>query len=141
LIDIYVLGVHGDSQVVAWSDATISGIPIRKALPLTNLNFDEISDECKDRLRTIFHAKGFTQLGIGSVICSICSSVLSDKRNVRPVSHFQPEWGCCFSLPIVLGRAGVIKKVEVPLNSDEKAALDESIRELKAAIERIKDDR
>ncbi|GLI72317.1 hypothetical protein PoHVEF18_000487 [Penicillium ochrochloron] len=114
-IDLYVVGVHGDSQVVAWSDATIAGIPINESLPLSTLSRDELSN-------------------------SICSSILSDKRNVRPISHFQPEWGCCFSLPVVLGRAGVIKKIQMPLDNDERAALDESVKDLRTKFERINED-
>jgi len=140
-IDLYVVGVHGDSQVPAWSDATISGVPIDKALPLNGLNYGEISNECKKRSQAIVHAKGSTPLGIGSVVSSICSSILSDKRNVRPISYFQSEWGCCFSLPVVLGRAGIIKKIELPLNRDERTALDESIKELMSTIEMINGNR
>ncbi|CEO60966.1 hypothetical protein PMG11_05398 [Penicillium brasilianum] len=139
-IDLYVVGVHGDSQVVAWSDATIAGIPINKSLPLGTLSRDELSSECKNRSRIIIQEKGSTPLGIGSIIYSICSSILSDKRNVRPISHFQPEWGCCFSLPVVLGRAGIIKKIEMPLSNDERAALDESVKDLRNKFERINED-
>ncbi|OKP08049.1 L-lactate dehydrogenase A [Penicillium subrubescens] len=70
----------------------------------------------------------------------ICSSILSDKRNVRPISHFQPEWGCCVSLPVVLGRAGIIKKIQMPLNNEERAALDESVKDLRTKFERINED-
>jgi L-lactate dehydrogenase len=134
------VGVHGDSQVVAWSDATIAGIPINESLPLSTFNRDELSSECKNRSRIIIQEKGSTPLGIGFIIYSICSSILSDKRNVRPISHFQPEWGCCVSLPVVLGRAGIIKKIQMPLNNEERAALDESVKDLRTKFERINED-
>ena len=134
------MGVHGDSQVVAWSDATIGGIPLDKSLSLNKfLDREELSNECRNRSQRIMFAKGATPLGIGSVICSICSSILLDKRNIRPISHFQPEWGCCFSLPVVLGRAGIMRTIEMPMDTRERVALHESVRELMATIEKIKE--
>lgn len=134
-IDIHVLGVHGDPQVVAWSVATIGGVPIDKSLPPNTLNRAELSDECKNRSRSIVRAKGATPFGIGSIVSSICSSILLDKRNVRPVSHFQPKFGCCFSLPSVIGRKGVASTISVPLDSDEEADMAKSVKELKENLD------
>ncbi|KAH7131030.1 lactate dehydrogenase/glycoside hydrolase [Dactylonectria macrodidyma] len=134
-IDIHVLGVHGDPQVVAWSAATIGGIPIDKSLLPNTLNRAELSDECKNRSRSIVRAKGATPFGIGSIVSSMCSSILLDKRNVRPVSHFQPKFGCCFSLPSVLGRKGVVSTISVSLDSDEEADMAKSVKELKESID------
>ncbi|KAJ1715697.1 hypothetical protein NYO67_2130 [Aspergillus flavus] len=44
-IDIYTLGVHGDSQVVAWSIATIGGIPIDEVLPPDTLDRGNLEKE------------------------------------------------------------------------------------------------
>lgn len=132
--------MHGDSQVVAWSTATIGGVPIDKLLPPNTFNHAELANECKHRSRSIIRAKGATPFGIGSIVSSISSSILFDKRNVRPISHFQPEFGCCFSLPVVLGRKGIIRTIQMPLNSDEKADITESARTLRGTIERINED-
>lgn len=139
-IDISVLGVQGASQVVAWSTAMIGGIHIDKSLTRDDI-FDrkELADECKYRSQRIIRAKGSIPLGIGSIVCSICSSILFDKRRVRPVSHFQADFGCCFSLPVVLGRKGVIRTLQVPLDSNEMADLNKSADELRAAIEKVKE--
>lgn len=134
------MGVHGDSQVVPWSNAIIGGVPIQKLIPLNTLDYGKLIKECKTRTQQIVLAKGTTPLGIGSVVSNICSSILSDKRSVCPISHFQPEWGCCFSLPVVLGRAGIIKTVQMPMNSDERAALDESVKALKGTMEKVHED-
>jgi len=135
-----VLGVHGDSQVVAWSGATIGGVPIDKALPPNTFNQAELANECKYRSQSIIHAKGSTPFGIGSIVSSICSSILLDKRNVRPISHFQPEFGCCFSMPVVLGRKGIIRTIQMPLNSDEEADIAKSVKRLRSTIEQINED-
>ncbi|KAH6645636.1 lactate dehydrogenase/glycoside hydrolase [Truncatella angustata] len=139
-IDVYVLGVHGDSQVVAWSTATIGGVPIDKShLPKDLINRVQLADECKYRSQSIIRAKGATPFGIGSIVSSICSSILLDKRNVRPISHFQPEFGCCFSLPVVLGRKGIISTIQMPLDSDEEAEIAESARTVRSLMDRVRE--
>jgi L-lactate dehydrogenase len=134
------LGVHGDCQVVAWSSATINGIPLDKVLSSDGFGHDELAQECKERAENIFYAKGATPFGIGSVVASICASILFDKGDVRLISHFQPEFGCCFSLPVILGRRGIIKTIKMPLESDENAAIARSAQRLKSTMERIDKD-
>lgn len=96
--------------------------------------------KCKEEARRLIEAKGSTPFGIGSVISSICSSILFDKRTVRPISHWQPEFGCSFSLPVVLGRNGIERTLQVPLSNDETAALIESAKELSMTLKRVNDD-
>lgn len=136
-IQLSVLGVHGDCQVAAWSSATINGIPLDKVLSPDSFGRDELAQECKKRAENIFYAKGATPFGIGSVVASICASILLDKGEIRPISHFQPEYGCCFSLPVILGRKGIVKTIKMPLASDENAAIAKSAQRLKSTMERV----
>ncbi|KKK22771.1 hypothetical protein ARAM_003911 [Aspergillus rambellii] len=138
-IDLYAVGIHGEQQVPAWSTATVAGVPLDQALPATAYNRSEIVNECKHRSQSIIKAKGAMPLGIGSIVCSICSSILLDKHNVRPVSHFQQEYGCCFSLPVVLGRRGIVQTIQMPLSADEKAHIAESATTLKGTLDRVKE--
>jgi L-lactate dehydrogenase len=134
-IDVYVLGEHGDSQFVAWSTATIGGVPIDQALPEGVVDRKAIADRCKNKALRIIDAKGATSFGIGSVVSSICSSILFDKRDVRPISHYHPDFNCCLSLPAVLGRKGAVRTIPTPLSPGEKDALKESASSLKGVIE------
>jgi L-lactate dehydrogenase len=136
------LGIHGDAQVAVWSTATISGVPLDKAaLPCMATEADKASlaRECRNRSRSIVAAKGATPFGIGSIVSSICTSILQDRRNVRPVSHFQPEFGCYFSLPVVLGRTGVVQRVPAGLSAREQEAIVESAQELKSTLNRVQE--
>jgi L-lactate dehydrogenase len=133
-----VLGAHGDSQVPAWSSATINGIPAYTVLPPDSFRHDELAQEFKKRAESIFYAKGATSFGIGSVVASICASILSDSGDVRPISHFQPDFGCCFSLPVILGRNGIVKTIKVPHEAGEDAAIAKSAETLRGALGRIK---
>lgn len=138
-IDSYVLGEHGESQFVAWSIATIGGIPIDKALPPTAVDRAALAARCARKAADIIAAKGATAFGIGSVVASICSSILLDKHNVRPISHFSEKLGCCLSLPVVLGRKGVVRAIPVPLSTEEDAALEKSAAGLREVIAGVKE--
>lgn len=135
-IDAYVLGEHGDSQFVAWSLATVGGVPIAQALPEARINRAEIAEKTRRKAQFIIEAKGATAYGIGSVVGAICGSILFDTLNVRPISHFVEELGCCLSLPVILGRRGVVGRVEMPLNEKEKEFLEQSAEELRGVIGR-----
>ncbi|KAF5268067.1 hypothetical protein BFJ63_vAg10872 [Fusarium oxysporum f. sp. narcissi] len=136
-IDIHVLGVHGNSQVVAWSAATVAGVPINTSIPPNILDRVELADECKHWSQSIIRAKGSTPFGLGSIVSSLCASIFLDKRNVRPVSHFQPDFGCYFSLPAVIGKKGVMSTIQMTLDSDEEAHIAKSAKELSETIDWI----
>jgi L-lactate dehydrogenase len=135
---VFVLGVQGESQVTAWSAATIGGVPINKFLAKEDMiNRCELSSECQHRSQSIVRAKGAAPFGIGSVVFSICSAVILDKGTVHPVSHYQPSFGCCFSLPVVLGRGGIQRKVQMSLDFDEDAQITDSATVLKRLIDQV----
>ena len=137
---MYVLGVEGDAQVVTWSAATIGSMPFRDINPSAeSLARAELEHACRNRSKEIIRAKGSCPFGLGSVVCSICSSILLDKRNVRPISHFQPEFGCCFSMPAVLGRTGITRTIKPPMSSEEEAGITESAKALRHTIDRLQE--
>ncbi len=135
-----MVGVHGESQVVAWSAATVAGAPIDQSHALSPSDCAGLSDECERKSKFMYRTKGSTPFGIGSVICAICTSILSDKRDVHPISHFQSECGCCFSMPVILGRSGIMKKMQMRLSSDERAALENSVQALAAFFKTISEE-
>ncbi|CBF70728.1 protein ldhA [Aspergillus nidulans FGSC A4] len=136
-LDLYVLGTHGDSAVAAWSCAAVGGVPLKDALGLEKRVEESLVEECKHRSQSIVRAKGATTFGIGSIVCSICASVLLDRHNVRPVSHYQPQHGCCFSLPAVLGRKGIVQTFPVPLSAAEQEGIAQSVGALKSTLNRV----
>lgn len=122
-VDAYVLGEHGESQFVAWSLASIGGIPLSQFLSDTSIDKEAIAEETKNKAAAIIENKGVTNYGIGAVAASICRSVLSDERIVRSVSHWQEGLGVCLSMPAVIGREGIVRTVEVELSEGEKVKL------------------
>lgn len=136
-IDVYVVGVHGDSEVAAWNAASIGGVPVDKTL-LPEAMSAEVEQQCREHCQSIVSTKGSTPFGMGSVVASICSSIVLDKRNVKAVSYFQPEFGCCFSLPVVLGREGIVRTVQMPLSDEEKARIAGAAARVEAQMDRIR---
>ncbi|KAG9788795.1 hypothetical protein HRR83_008670 [Exophiala dermatitidis] len=134
-IDAYVLGEHGETQMVAWSCVTIGAVPLDQCLP-PNVTLDRkaIARETKDKAAKIIEAKGATAYGIAALSASICKSILFDQRNVRPISHWVDELGCCLSLPVVLGRRGIVRSLNMPLAQEERDLLIQSADALKQII-------
>ncbi|KAJ5619343.1 hypothetical protein N7510_003327 [Penicillium lagena] len=136
-INLPILGIHGNSQVVAWSAAIVDDTSLDEALSSAALNRDEVLNECESRKQKMIRGKGKMSLGIGSLVARICQAIISDNGSVCNISHFQPNWGCCFSLPAVLGKAGIVKTFEMPLNSSELRFLEVSARDLKDRLATI----
>jgi L-lactate dehydrogenase len=135
-IDAYVLGEHGESQFVAWSLASIGGVPLSEALPSSaSIDKEAVAEETKNKATSIIENKGATNYGIGGVAASICKSILFDQRNIRPVSHYQDDLDVCLSVPAVLGRKGVVRTVKMPLSKEERGKLEESAKALREVID------
>jgi len=135
-IDAYVLGEHGESQVTAWSGVTIGGVPLEQVISAQDIDRDAIATQTKDKAATISDAKGATNYGVGGVAMSICKSLLYDEKIIRPVSHYVEEYGCCLSMPAVIGRKGILRTIKMPLNEEEKQAVEKSA---KSMLDIIKD--
>lgn len=134
-IDAFVIGEHGESQVVAWSNASIAGIPLHLFPATKSLDREAIATETRQKASALIDSKGSTEFGIGSVTMSICKSILFDQRNVRPVSVYDEELKVCLSKPVILGRKGIEEVLEFPLNDEEQKALKESAKSLREVIE------
>jgi L-lactate dehydrogenase len=99
-----------------------------------------MAETCKNAAATIIQGKGATSFGIGAVVSSICSSILFDKDNVRPISHWVPSLGCCLSLPVVLGRRGAARVLPITLSEGEQKALENSANTLRQVITSVRED-
>ncbi|MBZ9712269.1 lactate/malate family dehydrogenase [Deinococcus multiflagellatus] len=139
----YVLGEHGDSAVVAWSTATVAGLPVAdfmaaRGLPWTPEIRTQIEADTRGAAGQIIAGKRATYYGIGAALARIAERILDDRRAVLTVSAPTPEFGTSLSLPRVLGRAGVLDTIVPALTEEERAALGRSadiLREAGASLE------
>lgn len=107
-------------------------MPLDAVLPQATANRSELGHKIKQEGQRIVKGKGAITFGIASVIVSICSGILLDQRTTCPVSHYRPEMGCCLSLPVVLGRSGILETISIPLDREERTRLEATGKELRA---------
>ncbi len=131
----YVIGEHGDSEVPVWSLANIAGVRLTDYCVICQQDCDgiprdEIFHQVRDAAYEVIQRKGATQFAIGLSVSSIVESILRNQKSVLPVSSLmQGQYGLenvCLSLPTVIGRAGVIEVLELPLEESELTGLQRS---------------
>ena len=89
-VHAYVIGEHGDSEVLTWSLATIGGMPLDEFARLRGIDLSEsVRKEIDDKVRgaayTIISGKNATYYGIGSALARIVDVILHDQRSVMTV--------------------------------------------------------
>ena len=90
-------------------------------------DFAELLRDVRRAAPEIIERKGFTSVAIASCVARICEAVLRDEHSVLPVSTLTTgQYGIrdvYLSLPCVIGRGGVERVVEIPLDAEELAGL------------------
>ena len=94
----------------------------------------EIARITEHKAYEIIKHKGFTSYGVAAITTTICESIIFDHRLVLPLSNWQEEWGCSLSLPVVLGRGGIISSIQFKLDDEERSLIEKSAANLKAVI-------
>jgi L-lactate dehydrogenase len=131
-VEAQVVGEHGTSQVFLWSSARVAGEPV------TGVPRESVEEEVRFANIAIIEGIGASQYGIGMVCARIAEIVLRDERAVIPVGSFNPVYGVTFSLPSVVGRAGVERILEPAMSKEEMQALQRSADTLRSAVKRTR---
>ncbi|MCY3410816.1 MAG: malate dehydrogenase [Candidatus Heimdallarchaeota archaeon] len=137
-----VLGGHGDSMVPLVRYTSVGGVPLTEFLPQDKI--DAIVQRTKvgggeivKLLKTgsAYYAPGFA-------VAEMCEAILKDQKRVLPViAYFNGEYGfkdIFAGAPVILGKGGVEKILEVQLDDTEKEAYKVSLEHVKAGIEEAK---
>jgi L-lactate dehydrogenase len=136
----YVLGEHGDSEVLCWSGARVGSEPVASVAaqlgaPLTESVRAEIDTGVRRAAYKIIAGKGATWYGIGGGLARIVQAIADDERAVLSCSMVTPDVGgirdVALSLPRVIGRKGVMATLMPALSEAETAALTRSAEILK----------
>lgn len=142
----YVIGEHGDSEVLAWSRVTVGAIPLEDFCRTQNIELNEaIRQEIDQKVRraaySIIEGKGATYYGIGSALARIVGAILDDQRAVltvcSPVSHMVGVPQVTLALPHIVGGQGVLGTLPLPLSPAEEAALQTSAKIISSAIDEL----
>lgn len=129
-IDALILGEHGDSMVPIWSAAAINGLPLAKWPGFTPARQSEIFKRTQGSGAEVLRLKGGAGWAVAHAIRQVIDAVALDKRQVLPVSTVQRgAYGIhktALSVPTIVGRRGVIARLEVELWPKEANALKAS---------------
>lgn len=134
-VHAYVVGEHGDSEVLTWSLTTVASIPLEEFCRQRDVVLD---DEVRSRIdnnvrRAAYHiieGKGATYYGIGSALARICDVILHDQRAIMTVCTPQADiagvTNVTVAMPHMLGGSGIIDSFPLPLSDDEQQKLHDS---------------
>jgi L-lactate dehydrogenase len=144
-VHAYVLGEHGDSEVLAWSNARAGSVPLASfaaqvGAPITEDVRARIDKGVRRAAYTIIEGKGATWYGIGAGLARICRAIGGDEQAVLSVSVPGDVLGVtdvALSLPRVVGAAGVTATLWPELDAAETEGLRASAELLKGLVEAV----
>jgi L-lactate dehydrogenase len=146
-VHAYVLGEHGDSEVLWWSGATAGGIPVAEVAeqlgrPLDAAARATIDESVRRAAYRIIDGKGATWFGIGAGLSRIVRAIDKDERLLLSVSAQTPEIegiaDVTLSLPRIVGAGGVISTLIPDFSAEEREALRRSATVLREAADSVK---
>ena len=135
-----VLGEHGDSEVLCWSNDDSGTLPLEKigrelGRPLTDEVKAKIDDDVRNAAYKIINGKGATFYGVAGALCRICQAITTNEYAVLTVSSHHAEIAgvkdVCISMPTVIGKRGVHDVLYPDFNDEEKRQLHESVVKMK----------
>lgn len=134
-INAYVIGEHGDSEFIPWSNASISLQNIKEFFNEDELN--DIEDDVREAAYEIINKKGATCYGIGMSLVKITNSILGNENNILSLSIYDEKNDVYVGLPAVLNKDGISKRVYLKLTDEEEDKLQNSINVIKNNINSV----
>jgi len=142
-VHAYVVGEHGDSEVLTWSIATVGGLPIEEFCRRRNTTClaedrGQIDEAVRRAAYRIIEGKGATYYGIGSALARIVEVILQDQRSIltvcSPMSEAAGVKDVTVSLPHLVGGEGILDTFPLSLNEEEQTLLHRSASLVREAI-------
>ncbi len=134
-VNAYVIGEHGDSEFVPWSNVRIAGQEIEKFIDKEEL--EPIESEVRNAAYEIINKKGATYYGIGMALVMITNAILSDEDRIITVSNYDSFDDIYIGTPAIVNKDGVKERIYVELNDQEQEKLSKSIGIIKDAIDKL----
>jgi len=146
-VHAYVIGEHGDSEVLVWSQVSIGGIPLEDYCRSQGIFLDDtirinIDEKVRRAAYHIIQGKHATYYGIGAALARIVNVILRDQRSIltvcAPIQEVEGVQDVTVALPHLVGGQGVITTLWQPLTPVEHNTLKQSAEIVKTAIDSIK---
>jgi L-lactate dehydrogenase len=145
-VHAYVLGEHGDSEVLPWSLATVGGIPLQefctdREMSLCPEDYDAIDEKVRRAAYHIIDGKGATYYGVASAIARIVEVILQDERSIltvcTPMEEVAGVREVTVSMPNLVGGEGIIQTFYPNLSEAETKGLQASAQVVRSVIEQL----
>lgn len=135
-VHAYVMGEHGDSEFVSWSNAYVGSVNMSEYLAKEEL--DKIADSVKQAAYDIINKKGATYYGIGMVLVRITNAILDDENTILTVSSYNKEHNMFIGYPSIVGKNGIVGYIPIKLTEEEQKSFENSINVIKKVITDLK---
>lgn len=135
-IHAYVIGEHGDSEFVPWSNAIIGLNKAKKYL--SDDQCSRILYNVRTSAYDIINKKGNTCYGIGMCLTNITNAILENSNQIMTVSSYNKEHDIFLGMPTILNKQGVKETLWLELTREEEDRLTESINCIKDTINQIR---
>jgi len=136
-IHAYQIGEHGDTEFTLWSTANIGGEKLTSIIPKHEQG--NIETYVRNKAYEIINKKGATHYGIATCVVQIINCILNDERRVLSVSTLDDNSGVYNGFPTVIGRQGVIRRLNLQLTESEGIKMQKSINALRNTLKEIQD--
>ncbi len=143
-VHAYILGEHGDSEFVCWSNTFIGAKPILDVIEdIEEIEFedmDRIYNNVKNAAYEIIERKGATYYAIGIALVRITQAILNNENRILPISVlnggvYAVEKDVYIGLPAVINKDGVHHVVKLKLNQEELDKLNNSANILRKHLD------
>lgn len=131
-IEAFVIGEHGDSEFIPWSNANISLQNMTEFL--TNEEMNKIEDDVRNAAYEIINKKGATYYGIGMALVRITNAILGNENTIMALSIYDEENDVYLGLPAILNQNGAERRIYLKLTEEENKKLQHSIDVIKENI-------
>ena len=134
-VHAYVMGEHGDTEFVPWSQALMATKPVTEVIEESGGKFsydelDKISENVRLAAQKIIEAKKATYYGIGMALVRITNAILGNENSILTVSaQLKGEYGrngTFVGVPCIVNRNGIQKVLTLSLTDEEKEKLNKS---------------
>ena len=141
-----VLGEHGDSEVLVWSNIQVGVFPLASfaeqvGRPVTSQVQQQIDDKVRRAAYRIIEGKGAAYFSIAAALARLVQAIRDDEKAVltlsAPGDSTFPTGEVCLSLPRILGCRGVEATLQPSLTAEEQKALSRSAEILQQASRSI----
>ncbi|PJF21840.1 MAG: L-lactate dehydrogenase [Phototrophicales bacterium] len=140
----YVIGEHGDSEVLTWSLVDIAGISLDEFCRRRNIKMDftdraRIDENVRNAAYHIIQGKGATYYGIGSALTRIVEVILHDQRAIMtvcaPHNEIADVKNVTVAMPHLIGGNGIIDTFPLKLSYDEQEKLHKSANLIRGILD------